>query len=377
MNQLTELRNIIVGEQQEQLENLKQRLEESQIDARKVADVLPDSVRLSMQAGGQLSAELKPFVAKSVMETVESDPSKFAEVLYPVLLPAIKLMIANTIRSFVKTMNRSIESATTAKGIKWRLEALRKGIPYSEVVLRKTLEYRVEHIYLFERDAGVLIEHLINENVQGIDSDAVAGMFTAIQSFVRDSFRASNEENLTQMNVGDLDVWLLHGPLTTLACVIRGNAPYELRDQLDRIHDQIYVDYAPQLKEFDGQIRINGLAELLEPCLQIRLNEFEKKKTASPPLAAYMVIFFCIAALLISGFIEWRKNVIADKVESLLYITPGVLPTRLQWIDKKLHIYGLRESQVDIPWDTLKQLGLSKDQVQLSLKTYQVVSDDQ
>ena len=62
------------GEQQEQLDRLKSRLEASQVDARKVADVLPDSERLSMQAGGQLAAELKPFVADSVVKTIEKDP---------------------------------------------------------------------------------------------------------------------------------------------------------------------------------------------------------------------------------------------------------------------------------------------------------------
>jgi len=38
VNQLTELRNIIVGEQQEELIRLKTRLEESQVDALKVSN---------------------------------------------------------------------------------------------------------------------------------------------------------------------------------------------------------------------------------------------------------------------------------------------------------------------------------------------------
>jgi len=372
MNQLTELRNIIVGEQQEQLELLKKRLEESQVDALKVANVLPDSVRLSLQAGGQLKSELKPFIAESVMQTVEKNPKKFAEVLYPVILPAVKLMIGNSIRLFIQSMNRGIESATTLTGLKWRFEAMQKGVPYSEVALQKTLKYRVEQVYLIDRDGGLLIEHLINENVQGLDSDAVAGMFSAIQSFVRDSFQASSEENLTQMNVGELNVLLFHQPVTTLACVVRGVAPYEFHQQLDQVHDQIYKNHATQINAFDGtQGSINGIKDMLEPYLRIQLKETEETKK-KPPIAAYIAIAAIAIFLGVSGFLEWRKQAVMNKVENLLYATPGILPTRLQWINKKLHINGLAEEKIVLPWSTLHDIGVTESDVVFKFKTYQV-----
>jgi len=342
LNPLSELRSIIVGEQKEELDKLKNRVEESQVDAEKVSHVLADSVRLSMQSNSKLQSELKPYVSKTVINAVENDPEKFAAALYPALLPAVKLMIASSMRSFVQSFSQVVESATTITGLKWRFEAARKGVPYSEVALRKNLEYRVEQVYLFERDAGILVEHLVNDNVQGMDSDAVAGMFAAIQSFVRDSFTSGSEENLTEIHVGDLDVWLVHGPYTTLACVIRGNAPYELRDQLDRIHDRIYSEYSLQLKKFDGSKgSINGVSELLEPSLQIKLKELETKKNNSSVFIVYILIFVTLMGLAVSGFYNWRQNVIKDKVEGLLHITPGVVPTKLEWVDKKLHVYGL------------------------------------
>lgn len=372
MNQLSELRSIIVGEQQKELKILKKRLDESLIDAQKVAAVMPESMRLSMGESGKLKAELRPFVATTVIETVEKESEKFAEVLYPVLVPAIRLMIANSVRSFVKSMNHTIESATTIQGIKWRIESAKTGVPYSEVALRKTLEYRVEQVFLIEKDAGLLIEHLINENVEGLDSDAVAAMFSAIQSFVKESFSSStNDESLTQMNVGELNVWLVHSSSTILACVIRGNAPYELRDQLELVQDNISSVYARELRVFDGSGEINGVHELLEPCLQLKLKEFGggKNKAKKTPLMSYVVMLSIVSALLFSMYSEFQSTKIQKRVESLLFVTPGLLPTKVEWDKGVLQVSGLKDPDAEIPWDEFDRIGVDKAEVNISLKT--------
>ena len=369
MNQLTELRNIIVGEQQEELLLLRERLENSRIDSQKLAEMLPDAFKLSSIKSGGFTPDMQPYISNSVFKTVEDDPHGFAEVLYPALVPAIRLMLTNSIRALTKRINTTIESTTTAQGLKWRFEALRTGESYSDVVVRKTLDYRVEQLFLLKPDSGILLEHLVNEDIGAIDSDAVAAMFSAIQSFVSDSFQGDATDRLNQISVGDLNVWLVHRPTVTLACVVRGSIPFELRDTLDNVQDAIYSRFAPKIKSFDGsQPAILGVRELLEPCLQFKLKSEHDKKGKAP--IGSIVFLLLVLGLIGFGFysVEQKKQMKED-VENLLFVTPGIITTEVQWKDGRLQVLGLKDPDAEIPWPKLKENKVDVEKIDIELKT--------
>lgn len=370
MNQLTELRNIIIGEQQEELLLLHERLKDVRMDSQKLAEMLPEALKLSSSESGGFVGEVQPYISKSVFRTVQDDPHGFAEVLYPALVPAIRLMITNSIRVLTKRINTTIESTTTAQGLKWRLEALRTGESYSEVVFRKTLDYRVEQLFLLKPESGILLEHLVNEDIGAIDSDAVAGMFSAIQSFVSDSFQSDENDKLNQISVGDLNVWLVHRPTVTLACVVRGNIPYELRDKLDAVQDQIFSQYAPKIKQFDGsQPNIIGIRELLEPCLQLKLKS-KHENNKKPPWVSFILLLGVLILIGCWVFSSYQKEKARDDVENLLFVTPGIVTTAVQWKDGRLQVIGLKDTDVEIPWDKLKSHNVDIDKVDFALKTF-------
>ncbi len=370
MNQLTELRNIIVGEQQEELQLLKDKLEQTRTDPQKIADMLPEALRLSSNKQGDFISGIQPQIAHSVIKTIEDDPHAFAEVLYPALVPAIRLMLTNAIRVFTRQINTTIESTTTAQGLKWRLEAIRTGKSYSEVVMRNTLDYRVEQLYLLKPDSGILLEHLVSEDIGSIDSDAVAAMFSAIQSFVRDSFNSSDGDNLNQITVGDLIVWLVHRPTVTLACVVRGSMPYELRDKLESVQDTIFSRFSRKIKEFDGsQSNILGIRELLEPCMQHKLKDDQEQKNKKPPIGSIVLCLLIFTALAFWSFSEYKQTKMQQNVENLLFITPGIMPVAVEWQGSKLHVTGLKDPDAEIPWEKFKQYDVDIEKLDFSLKT--------
>lgn len=369
MNQLTELRNIIVGEQQQELLILRDRLEEARLDSKKLAEMLPEALKLSSTEQGGFTGGMQPYISQSVIKTVEDDPHGFAEVLYPALVPSIRLMLTNAIRALTKRINTTIESTTTAQGLKWRVEAIRTGESYSDVVVRKTLDYRVEQLYLLKTDSGVLIEHLVNEDVGSIDSDAVAAMFSAIQTFVSDSFNSDENERLNQISVGDLNVWLVHRPTVTLACVVRGSIPFELRDKLDAVQDEIFSRYARQIKAFDGtQQGILGVQDLLQPCLQLKLKSEHQKKAKKPPLGSFVFLILLLGLVGFLFFSNIQKNKMRDDVENLLFVTPGIVTTAVEWRNGRIQVLGLKDSETEIPWDKFKEYDIDVDRVDIDLK---------
>ncbi len=370
MNQLTELRNIIVGEQQEELILLRERLEKSRMDSQKLSEMLPEAIKISSSESGGFTGGMQPYISRSVFKAVADDPHGFAEVLFPALVPAIRLMITNSIRALTKRINTTIESTTTSQGLKWRVEALRTGESYSDVVVRKTLEYRIEQLFLLKTESGILIEHLVNEDIGSLDSDAVAAMFSAIQSFISDSFNSNEHDKLNQISVGNLNVWLVHRPDITLACVVRGSIPFELRDKLDSVQDEIFSRFSSKIKAFDGdQSSILGIRELLEPCLQLKFKSEHQQKNTKPPLGSFVLLFFIICLIGFWAFSNFQKVKMRDDVENLLFVTPGIVTTTVEWKRGRLRVSGIQETGAKIPLEKMKDMDIDIEKIDFSIKT--------
>jgi OOP family OmpA-OmpF porin len=98
------------------------------------------------------------------------------------------------------------------KGLRWRLESLKTGKPFSEVVMLNTLVYRVEQLFLIHRQTGLVLSHLVGEDVASQDADMVSAMLTAIQDFVRDCFAGGQEGDLDAMQMGDYTLLVEQSP---------------------------------------------------------------------------------------------------------------------------------------------------------------------
>lgn len=80
---------------------------------------------------------------------------------------------------------------------------------------------RVEEVFLVS-NAGLLLGHLSRSTEGAQDYDIVAGMLSAVQSFVKDVFRAKGE-TLQEMELAHMRVRLIRGSWCLLAVVASGS----------------------------------------------------------------------------------------------------------------------------------------------------------
>src|SRR5436190_4493612 len=97
-------------------------------------------------------------------------------------------MIRRSIAESLRRLMQSLEHTFSWRGLKWRFEALRTGKTFAEVVMLRSLVYRVEQLFLIHRKTSLSLLHVTADSAIAKDSDMVAGMLSAIQDFVRDSF---------------------------------------------------------------------------------------------------------------------------------------------------------------------------------------------
>src|SRR5215813_9506722 len=240
---LEELRHLIIGPEQSQLRQLQERLDNLRVRSEDVSQVLPEAVLHRSHQDNQLSHALLPIVEEAIQSSVRENPRTLVEALFPLMGPAISRAVAHRLRSMIASLNQTLAVSVSLRGLKWRLEALRTGVPFAEVVLLHTLRYRVEQVFLIHRQTGLLLQHVMAESVRVLDAEMISSMLTAIQDFMRDSFGGSEGESLDTVEYGDRTLWIEQGPQAILAGVVQGSAPRELKivfqESLESIHFQM------------------------------------------------------------------------------------------------------------------------------------------
>src|SRR5439155_5380198 len=79
----------------------------------------------------------------------------------------------------------------------------------------------IDDVFLLYND-GLLIKHETRRLKPDVDSDILSGMLTAVQAFVKDSFRSDEGDELNEMTFGEMHILLGRGKWLILAAIIGG-----------------------------------------------------------------------------------------------------------------------------------------------------------
>ena len=229
LEEFEELRRLLLSREREQLRALSDRISDKERRSQDIASVLPEAIKMSRERGEQLSQALRPAVEGSFKDSIEQRPQLFVDALHPIIGPIVRKSVAETLRRLLQSFNQTLEHTFSWRGLKWRWEALRTGRSFAEVVMLRSLVYRVEQLFLIHRETSLSLLHVTSDPALSKDSDMVAGMLSAIQDFARDSFATGEDAALEEFRVGELQVWIVPGRHAYLAAVIRGNPSLELR----------------------------------------------------------------------------------------------------------------------------------------------------
>ncbi len=310
--------------------------EEERVES--AARTLPAALERSLAHGPALRRSLQPTVREAVLTALKQDPVLVVDAVLPVIGTLIRRYIASAMQELVDSVNLAQEQSASLRSLEWRFEALRSGRPFGEIVLSKSLLYRVEQVFLIHRDTGLLLCHRHALGIEGKDADMVSGMLTAIGDFVQDSFSAGEGKQLEIVQVGDLRVWARHGRHAILAAVVRGVAPAQLGLVLERTLAEVERDHADDLASYSGQPNsFAAAAPALEACLLGR-GSLERPRSFNHGL----LVAIGAVALLAIGLWTW-ETVRWNRLLTALRAEPGyavTLADRGWWRHK---VDGLRD----------------------------------
>ncbi|RWO22671.1 MAG: OmpA family protein [Mesorhizobium sp.] len=360
------LRQLLVGREISELSRVAHLLDEPEQLASAVGGVLPSAAARAPHV--QLGEALTPAVERAVQRSIQKSPRTLTDILYPVFLPAIRKSIGEKIDQTFQSLNETLRHIFTWHGLKWRFEAWRTGASFSEVVLKHSLVYRVEHVFLINRNSGILIAHVTADNATSEDPQLISSMLSAIQDFVKDSFNEKEQSGLDTIRFGELRLWSEVGPFATLVAVIRGNPPEELheivRDVLFRIHDE----YSQALEQFDGDSsQLACIETQLQSCVELKQ---EDSNQGFPWLVVAAVLLVLIPA---GGwfFLSWQSGQRWQAYVSRLSTQPGIIVAEQKVRDGQFYIAGLRDPLAADPQSLLSGTQVDPARVHSQWQFYQ------
>jgi Outer membrane protein and related peptidoglycan-associated (lipo)proteins len=257
-----------------------------------VGEVLPEAVVISQAGDGRLPKSLVETTEKAIGLSVEQDPEILSAALFPIIGSAIRKAVEKLVSELLYKMNAGLEKGLSLKRLGWRIEALRSGAPYYEIILKHTLDYRVEHVFLIHKATGLLLAEVSQPGPSNIaDMDLVAGMLTAVRDYIKDSLSLERSEAVNVLSAGEYSIFVEEGPLALIALVVRGTADPAIRSYAQDALETVHTRLGPELRSFEGEVEpFEKAGKYLSSCL------VSAEKGANGKKPVYAIALICAIA---------------------------------------------------------------------------------
>lgn len=338
-DELDALRRELIGPEQTRLDTL-----ENKITAESLGTLIPAAItHASHDTGDELAVALTQPVTRSLREVGRREPELFGEILAPAIGTAVRRAVADAFAALLQRINQLVEQGLSYRSVKWRIEAKRTGRTYSELVLEKTLIYRVEWAVLIHSESSLVLEEASSIDAVAQAPDQTSAMLQAINAFVSDALRTASPGAAVQtIEVGDLNLWIERDPQYTLAVAIRGASPLSLREHVRQTLEKIRVLHPEPPPVLDtGQFSDT----------QVLLTDLLEQRRVTPPRRAPWILggLSLLALVLIAVF--WIRSNARHRQEAhtltayeeLFEATPGYALTAVEREGNGYRIRGLRD----------------------------------
>ncbi|NDJ24065.1 OmpA family protein [Nostoc sp. B(2019)] len=366
-NELSELRSLLLGVEPTQLQKLYERLENPQIEPEDISRLLPEAVILRSKQDKLLSEAIVSTLEEAIQASVKQDHNVLSQAFFPIIGPAARKAISASLDEMIQGLNQTLEHSLSPQSLKWRLEARRTGKSFVEIVLLRTLVYRVEQVFLIHKKTGLLLQHLVAAKVGTQDPVLISAMLTAIQDFVQDSFRVQKDDVLQSLQFGELTIWIEEGPQALLASLIRGKPPQELRLVFQDAIEKIHLKLSQEINDFEGETQpFEASKTYLEACLAAKYKNPHKKN--------YTYAWAFLGATAIASSI-WGFFAIREQFRWYAYIEklnsqPGIVVINTKQITGKHFIFGMRDPLAVDPNTLIQQTNLDPKKIISQWKPY-------
>jgi hypothetical protein len=199
---------------EQDLLSLKKEISHEQISARlePIVNQKVDEIKNNMTA---LSGDA---LGEAIRAQIRNNRDDIIDALYPIMGSLIQKYIQVELERLSENINKQIDDTFSWQAIKREFLAL-FGIRERDQLMKNALRPDIEEVYVIYQNSGLLIGHYTSKDT--IDQDMIAGMLTAIKSFVEDAFQQKGG-NLDMIEYGTFKIIIQNSYRYYIVAVIAG-----------------------------------------------------------------------------------------------------------------------------------------------------------
>lgn len=152
----------------------------------------------------EIPKTLGPTITEALKAEIANSQDAVVEALFPIMGKMIKRYVQNEMKVLAENINKQIEDKFSFKAFMRRFKSKSTGVSEASLLLAEQSAPKIQQIFVIEKDSGIVISSLTKTDT--IDQDMVAGMLTAIKSFVEDAFLAGEQE----LQAIEYDLYTIH-----------------------------------------------------------------------------------------------------------------------------------------------------------------------
>jgi outer membrane protein OmpA-like peptidoglycan-associated protein len=263
---------------------------------------IKEQIRLDQES---IAQALAPEMGKAITAQIKLERDSMVDALYPVIGSTIARYMAEAI----KTINEKVSNAISVEGFKRKIRSKVQGVSEAELILQESVPFTVQAAFLIHKASGLIISEVQNSESYQLESEMVAGMLTAIRSFVNECIVEPGEASeLNQIEYGDSKIILEVAGYCYMAVAIKGEPPPLFIKKLRETVSNIILNYARVINEFNGDP--GTIPESLHPWIKSLFEPLQTEKSTKPPIALAAIGVVALSLILVPwGIYHYRSSV--------------------------------------------------------------------
>jgi len=227
------------------------------------------------------------------------------DALYPVIGNTISKYMAEAI----KTINEKVSNTLSFEGFQRKIRSKVQGVSEAELILQESIPFTIQAVFLIHKASGLVISEAQNSGNYQLESEMVAGMLTALRSFVNECIIQPGEiSELNQIEYGDSKIMLEVAGYCYIAVVIKGQPPQSFIKKMRQTVSNLILNYAKLIHEFNGDP--DTIPESLHPFIKKLFDQHNQQKITQKPLALIGLCGAALSLILVPwGIYQYRSNI--------------------------------------------------------------------
>ena len=213
---MSQLREILLKEDRSTLTELQEILNNKSLLSGRVNPIIEEHLDFLKH---NFPKEYAKIVDRLIEQKLKDSQQQILDIVYPVMGKMITKFVNLQMQQLKEGIDAQINGIFSRQGFVKHIKNRILGVKTSDMLIAAADKPILEEIFVIERDSGLMFGSAAL--FPSVNRDVVAGMLTAIKSFVEDAFERDNED-LEMIQYGTYRILLQNYPFYYFALALSG-----------------------------------------------------------------------------------------------------------------------------------------------------------